>query len=303
VARVQSDDIAASSVARVAAAQQKSPREARDILVRDALYAAGARERGLEAGLAFPASGVLARRLLKELLAQAERAGPVTDEELAKATRVYWLSIDRPEGFATAHAYVLLGPDDGPDRRAEALRWAEALREKALDLAAQVTGSSPRKSEGFSPQPPDDPITAALRDLAANNDGDGVEAKVEAVPAMAADGRELSSEATQNDLDYARAASALTARGDVSPVTTTRFGVHVIVLLDRTPAVRFSTEERRAKVRDTVIKDRALELQKRLMKELRPTASIDPNVDSVLAEVQVDPTVAADGQAASAPER
>ena len=82
VARVGASPIHGSSVGRIAALQHVDPRAARDLAVRDALFASGAEARGLD--VAADVRSVLARRLLESIRADAERA-PLTADELTEA--------------------------------------------------------------------------------------------------------------------------------------------------------------------------------------------------------------------------
>ncbi len=74
--------IRGESVARIAAIQRVDVRTAREFAVRDALFAAGAAVGGLD--VAADVRGVLARRLLRSLRAEAERL-PISADELAEA--------------------------------------------------------------------------------------------------------------------------------------------------------------------------------------------------------------------------
>jgi hypothetical protein len=82
VARVGSSAIHGESVGRIAALQHLDVQAARDLAVRDALFAGGARARGLD--VTADVRGVLARRLLRSIRAEAERA-PITADELTEA--------------------------------------------------------------------------------------------------------------------------------------------------------------------------------------------------------------------------
>lgn len=82
VARVGSGAIHGESVARIAAIQRVDVRAARELAVRDALFAAGAAAGGLD--VEAEVRGVLARRLLRSLRAEAERL-PISADEFAEA--------------------------------------------------------------------------------------------------------------------------------------------------------------------------------------------------------------------------
>jgi hypothetical protein len=82
VARVGADSIRGESVARIAALQHVDVRSARERAVRDALFAAAATADGIDVEASV--RGVLARRLLRSLRAEAEKT-PITADELTAA--------------------------------------------------------------------------------------------------------------------------------------------------------------------------------------------------------------------------
>ena len=82
VARVGPSAIHSESVGRIAALQHLDLAAARDLAVRDALFAGGAQARGLD--VAADVRSVLARRLLRSIRAEAERT-PITADELTAA--------------------------------------------------------------------------------------------------------------------------------------------------------------------------------------------------------------------------
>ena len=82
VARVGPSAIHSGSVGRIAALQHLDVQAARDLAVRDALFASGAEARGLD--VRANVRSVLARRLLESIRADVEKA-PLTADELAEA--------------------------------------------------------------------------------------------------------------------------------------------------------------------------------------------------------------------------
>jgi hypothetical protein len=82
VARVGTSAIHGDSVARIAALQHVDVQAARDLAVRDALFADGAAARGLD--VAADVRSVLARRLLHAIRADVEKV-PITPAELTDA--------------------------------------------------------------------------------------------------------------------------------------------------------------------------------------------------------------------------
>ena len=82
VARVGPTTIHSESVGRIAALQHLDVQAARDIAVRDALFAGGAEARHLD--VAADVRSALARRLLRSIRDEAERA-PISAAELTEA--------------------------------------------------------------------------------------------------------------------------------------------------------------------------------------------------------------------------
>jgi hypothetical protein len=82
VARVGPSAIHSEAIGRIAALQRVDVRAARDLAVRDALFARGAEARGLD--VEADVRSVLARRLLRSIRAEAEQI-PLTPTELTEA--------------------------------------------------------------------------------------------------------------------------------------------------------------------------------------------------------------------------
>lgn len=289
-ARVGALAIPADSVARVAAAQRISPAQARDAAVRDALFAAEARGRGLEQDLEVQRdiSAVLARRLLHLLKEEAENAGPVTDDELRVATERHWMELDRPEGYRTVHAVVRLSADAGEVTRDKARALADAIRTAVLSSREVARRSEPPRASGAR-QPPTDPAADAFISAAKGVPAEGLEVVAQALPPVTAAGRVLTPEPQQFDVDFSRAAASLNARGDVRAPVASSFGVHVIMLLERIPAQVVPVEERRGLVRDEVMTDRARAAQTRLLEVLRREPKVVGGVDALLELVRIEP--------------
>jgi peptidyl-prolyl cis-trans isomerase C len=285
-ARVGDHEIAVSSVVAVARAQGIAPAAARDLLVRDAVFAEAARARGLTAD--FQVDGALARRLLHAYAAEGAAAGDVTDAELDAETQRHWLEIDRPEGFRTVHAVVLVKPDASADTKQRAAAVAEAIRARAtaLDLGP---APPPSRFSGAGAVA-HDPAEKAFIDAAQAVPHDGFKVTAEALPPLTRDARWLSPDASSGvDPAFAAAAASLGSRGDVSPLTWTGFGVHVIVLLERTPAKHPPAAERRALVREAVMRARAEQKQKALLTARAADATVERSADASLALVPVAP--------------
>lgn len=290
VARVGADDIAGSSVARIAAAQRIDVASARDLAIRDALLAGEARAQALDASpdIAFAMRAVLARRLLRTYMDDAHRAGPVTDDELRQATEYRWLDLDRPDGFRTIHVVVRVDPaaDDATKKRADALAGVIL---QAVQPAAEAARGAPAPVAAPGAAPPPDPAVEAFTKAAGAVPRDGLEVTIEPLPPLAADGRVLEPGSGAFDPTFALAAGSLARRGDLSPPVRTPFGVHVILLLERIPGVTLPIEERRRAVTADVISARARGAQTKLLEELRRGVAVDRSADALLALVAIEP--------------
>ncbi|AUX41515.1 hypothetical protein SOCE26_029290 [Sorangium cellulosum] len=290
VARVGAVDIPVDLVARVAAAQHISPARARDAVVRDALFAGEARERGLDQApeVQREISAVLARRLLHRLHEDAANAGPVSDDELRAATERHWLDLDRPEGYRTVHAVVRLPERADEATRDKATGIAGAIRTAVSSAREIALRSEPPRAAG-SRKAPADPAADAFISAAKSVPADGLEIVAQPLPPVTAAGRVLSAEPQRFDPDFSRAAASLAARGDLSAPVTSGFGVHVIMLLERIPAQIVPVEERRRMVRDEVVADRARAAQAKLLEALRREAMVVDGADTSLELVRIEP--------------
>ncbi|MFO0586974.1 MAG: peptidyl-prolyl cis-trans isomerase [Polyangiaceae bacterium] len=287
IARVGDAPIRSNEVARIAAAQSISVKEARDLAVHDALFAEEARARGVTADPQVNAaeSGVLARALMQQITAEAEARGPVTDEELDAVTATHWTELDRPDAARVVHAVVMLPKGAPAERRAAATALADAIRKSvgpAIDEAHRTSPPPPEK-RGV-----EDPVVAIFKRAIADVPKNDLEVRVEPLSPVVADGRTLDGQSY--DTTFAKAALDLSKRGDVSPVTETPFGFHVMLLLERVPGQTSPREERRAMVREEVMSTRARAAKDKLLEQLHhPGAvAIDRSVDAALALVPVD---------------
>ncbi len=297
IANVGRHPIARESVARVAAAQHVTPIAARDALIRDALLASEAEARGLDRDPEVSAriSAVLARALLHRVT-KATREAPITGDEVRAITERHWLEIDRPEGFRVVHAVVRFSDRDAKEDRARAAVVAEKIRDEVVKIADRVPSlPAPARPSLFdkAPDTAKDPLAEVFREVASKIERGSFEVVIEELAPMAQDGRAVALTGQTFDAEFAKVASSLAARGDVSPVARTPFGAHVIMLLERTPAHRVPEEERRVMLRDEILAERARAADSALRAELRRGRVIAERADALLALVRVDP--ASDG--------
>ncbi len=285
VARAGGLPIRSPTVAGIVEAQRVEPDRARDLAIRDALFAAAALEANLqrEPEVAFSASTVLARSLLHEIQHESESRGDVTDDELAKATARHWLDLDRPASFRVVHAVVRFDEKADPARKKQAGDLAEALR-KAI-LAARPDPSVPpvMTDAGIA-----DPLVASFRAAVTSFPSEGLDIVIEELPPIAADSRVVTRDGGNMDEAFSRAAGGLGGRGEVSAPVVSPYGSHVIELLERVPAMVVPADERRRIVREEVIIARQRTSEKELLEKLRSSVQLDPAVDSLLATVPVD---------------
>jgi len=250
VALVGDQRVARATVERIVRARSVSPQDARDAAIRDALLAAAARADLAGFGLVASAErSTLARALLEQLQRQA-RARPVTDAEVADMTARRWAELDRPVSARTAHVVARVEkPEDDAPARALAERFAREL--------ADVTD-------------PDEFVERA-KEVPAGS----VKVVAERLPPVTADGRVVQVNVPAGaptptfDRAYARAANALRAVGDKSPVTKSDFGYHVILLEERMEAKRVPLERRRELLADEIMDNRARRMEEQLLEQAR----------------------------------
>jgi peptidyl-prolyl cis-trans isomerase C len=296
VARVAPLSVTAEQVTRVAARRGLDPRAARDAALRDALFARGALDRGLDQAPETQrrTSAELARRTLHRLLDEARRTPP-TEDELRAAAERKWLDVDRPEGFRTVHAVVQIDLEKANDEaRARARQVADAIHAAAVAVAARaetmpLPEGALHPTERISIPDDPDPLSAAFRAAATAVPAEGLAVLAQALPAVAADGRVLSPAGGYFLLPYATASAALPARGALSPVTTSPAGLHVILLLERSPSQILGGEARYHRLREDVVNERARAAEKRLLAALRPRAEIAAEAPGLLGLVSVEP--------------
>lgn len=274
VARVGQDEIRAETVALIAAQQAITPKQALELAVRDALFASALREREDTAPLVAVAErAALGRALLEELRAQANQAGPPTPGEVQAVIARHWYQVDRPAGARTIHVVAL---SKEPKDKAPAHAVAEQLRNA-------VAGA--KTAEEFE---------KAAKQVASPD----IEVKVESLPAVAPDGRVVpdkpplpNAPAGELDKAYATAANALTQPGDQSGIVETAHGFHVIMLLERTPAVVMPEAQRSKVVSREVLADRARALESELVKLVhrKTEVQIDSAARELTARVSVAP--------------
>lgn len=223
-ARVGAEVIPLSLVRNVAVAQRITSQEALHRLVDDAIAASAARARGLDRDgrTSWLVTAARGRAAAEHLRAEARRGGPPTDAEIAELTAQYWREVDRPVTVRTVHA--LAQRPKKPDAEAEARAKAVAEELRRAVAGAKNADEFTEKAKAV-PHP-------------------GVEVVVQPLPAFADDGAVSEGPGNMDEV-FAKAAHALVAAGDTSPVVETTFGWHVIRLVERIPEQRMSLAARR----------------------------------------------------------
>ena len=112
----------------------------------------------------------------------------------------------------------------------------------------------------------------------------GVEVKAESLPPVSADGRVLLPDAGAFDPTFASAALSLKAPGSQSPVVATPFGYHVMMLLERTPALHTDDARLATLTRDEILARRRSEALRAQIASLRSRegARIERDADDLL---------------------
>jgi peptidyl-prolyl cis-trans isomerase C len=257
-AQVGNEIIDVATVAELSARRSLDPRRARDLLVTDALFAAFAREQLRDTALVSVVErAAFARALLEELERKARQRGEPTDAEITELLAARWQDLDRPQSARTAHAVVLV-KEPSQD---------EMAREVARAIEASVAGIEDRD---------------AFIERARSVDARGLTVQVEALPAVAADGRVvytdeplLARRYDRFDPDYARAANAIDQVGQNSGVVKSSFGYHVILLTERLPELRHSQSELRSLLSEDAYAKRTARLMDELFQQVRARANIE----------------------------
>jgi hypothetical protein len=241
IARVGDGRILAKTVGRIAATQEIEPEAARDVAIRDALFAAAAREDLPPREVEAVESRVHARALLREIVISAREA-PITEDELGQATETYWTHYARPRGYRTIHAVMLAPKDAPPETHAAARRRVAQIREAWEPIVEKLKGGEApeyddEKMFRWNANAMTEPIKDELEEAAKAAVGE-MGLKVQQLPPVTSEGYIIDHDQSQSglDADFAQVASQLEDRGDMSEIVQSISGWHVIVLLEITPS-------------------------------------------------------------------
>ena len=263
-ARVGTDSIPLSLVVKVAGAQHITPREALGRLVDDAICANAARTRGLDR--AEPAVWLLtaarARATAERISATAAATGPATDAEIDELTKQYWREVDRPPAMRVVHVLLNRAEANKPDAAADARARALMPALRAAVLTATDADDFIAEAKAF---PHEGAVLTAQR-----------------LPTFTATGADTEDTGAM-DPRFAKGAFALQKPGDTSEIVETRFGWHVIRLVEVVPEQRMGLEARRIAFRDEVFIERARAMNEARLKALRAAnpVEISPAADTL----------------------
>jgi hypothetical protein len=271
VARAGEAAVPGDVVLAVARAQGRSADAALEALVDDAVAAERARSLGLEAAWRGRLRAALAGLVVERVRAEASAKGDPTDDEVAALTRRYWRELDVGPTLRVVHA-VVMPAAKAPPRRPQA-------RPASWPTASPRAVASARDADDFEARAKGVPVPA------------GLEVRVERLPAFAEeDGRVVEGDGGM-DATFVRAAAGLSGPGALSSPVETRFGWHVIRLVERLPARRPSLDERRRLLADEVRSRRAADATKAVLAARRAAAKVERSgaVDAILAELDRAP--------------
>jgi peptidyl-prolyl cis-trans isomerase C len=266
VAHVGEVRISSELVARVASIQLISPKDALERLVEDALLAEGARADGFDRAprVALELEASAARLTLVRLREEARAAGPPTDAEVNELSSAHWLEVDTPPQMRVIHAVILRPAKTDAGLLKRALAASQELA--ATEQAATSAGDFESRAKGIS--------------------HGGLDLRVERLQPFVADGRIAVPGEGSYEAAFAAAAAGLPAAGATTGVVETRFGWHVIRLLERLPAREVPFEERRALFADECRTKRAGAAEGAITERLRRAVRIDVanGVDSLMTQ-------------------
>ncbi|MBS2020641.1 MAG: peptidyl-prolyl cis-trans isomerase [Deltaproteobacteria bacterium] len=268
-ARIGDDVIPVSLVVAVARAQKITKEEALRRVVDDAVAAQAAKKRGLdrEPPTSWSLTAARARFTVDRMVSEARAKGPPTAEEITKLSNDHWQEVDRPVAVRTVHAVVRADPDAPPETKKVARGLAESIREAVL--AATSADDFIAKANAV-PRPKDAKII------------------VENLPPATEDGWVTEGDNTQAmNRDFAKAANALAKPGDTSPIVETRFGYHVIRLVERIPEQRMPMEVRRVAFAEDAYGLRGGASRQATLAEWKAKnpASVEPAAESLMRSV------------------
>lgn len=251
-ALVGTDRVDTEDVVRVARASEIALVTARDRVIFDALLACGARQLFGSLATRHAERSAAARRLLETWKADARRAGPPNDAEVAEVTETRWWELDRPPLRRTTHAVVVV-------EKTEEEKPARALADRVAAAVASATDA------------------ASFRSLATGVTSPGLTVKVEDLDPVAEDGRAVNpasppppgGQTARYSPAYAAATFSVPGVLRKSPVFRSEFGFHVVLVTELLPEQRMPLEDRRRLLEPDVLTRRASKFGKDALEHAR----------------------------------
>jgi len=235
---------------------KRSPREASQVLVRDARVALEARAVSPEKA-AVVERGQLVRGLVQRLRTESLQRRALQPAELEAVQAALWTELERPRAVRTVNIVAEIPPlGDGAREERVLRRIAEAVR------GSPTPEELNRRVEGVPKE--------------------GVEVAVLLVAPVTEDGRvyaETPADATYAapPLEYARAAAALTHVGETSDVVATATGFHVLMALAIVPPLSVAEPERSRRLEQAAL-DRRIDVElQRLRQDLSARTQVWQN--------------------------
>lgn len=265
-ARVGGEPIPLSLVASVAQAQHVAPQDALRKIIDDEIAANSARKRGLDQAnpTSWNLTAVRGRLVADRLLEEAKKKGSPSDAEVERLSEAHWADVNRPPMVHVMHAIVLL-----PGKPAE-VKQARAIADKMAAAVNDAASPEDFKAKATAVEHPKD-----------------IETRVEDLPPFDEDGRV----ATGGGMvpEFAKAAHALKTPGAQTGIVETRFGWHVIRLIERVPERRMALEDRRTAFAEEVLAMRGHDAVTDLFTALRGKTRVEvsPSAEQLMRTVSI----------------
>jgi hypothetical protein len=167
-------------------------------------------------------------------------------------TAHYWREVDRPPTIRVVHGVARRPKKPDPAAEARAKAFAEELRGAVVGASDAADFLAKGKA---LPHP-------------------GVDVVIEALPAFASDGYVAEGDG-QMDEAFTKGAYALASTGDTSPVVESKFGWHVIRLVEKVPEQRMPLDARRIAFADEVYVRRARAATQALLDARKSEARVE----------------------------
>jgi len=199
---------------------------------------------------------LLARAILAQVENQTRVPTTASEVELNEETQLRWFELDRPVAFRLAHFVV----------KTEKANESQA-RDLAQRIALAVKGITEAKQ-----------FVEKARSIPSG----GLSVVAEQLTPVTADGRTFQtdptgkpvSDAGKFDQDFARAAFRLERQGDQSQLIRTRFGFHVLLLVERVDGYTMPIEQRTSLLLPDIMRRRGLKQVDRILAERRGAVNV-----------------------------